>query len=201
MSARLDITHGPSAGTQFRVTPGAPISVGRGSDNGPGKIKDPSISRVHGTFSVVEGTGLQFRDNSRNGTWLVRAGQQTPAATLRKDSDIEEAHMAEGDRIMLGHTTIVVASVSLAPPAAAAAAAASSRGAGSRTGSRRTSRTRRASDVEAEAILSHPFSQLLAAGPPADRGAPPGAPPRARKPDDLPADVLSSVGRAAIGKV
>ena len=57
MSALLDITHGPSAGTQFRVTPGAPISVGRGSDNGPGKIKDPSISRVHGEAVAGEAAG------------------------------------------------------------------------------------------------------------------------------------------------
>lgn len=73
VSAVLDITHGPSKGTRFTVTPSAPIGVGRGSDNGPGKIKDSSISRVHGEMrqidleTATQGQGLRIADPLRKG--------------------------------------------------------------------------------------------------------------------------------------
>lgn len=98
-----------------------------------------------------------YTDSSRNGTWYVRAGEREPTATLRQGSDIEEHEMSPGDNIMLGHTTIEVVSVE--------AAGAADGGDGAKAVPRRM---RRSSDMEAEALFSHPFSQLLAAGPPSD---------------------------------
>jgi hypothetical protein len=156
MSARIEVLSGPSKGAVMGVSPDAPLSIGRGSDNGEGKIKDASISRVHGQFLFQEGV-LVYRDNSRNGTWFVASGEREPSLTLRKDSESESVALNPGDRLMLGHTTLSVLSVASAEPAKTEPAAeAASEG-----------RERRPSDAEADMIYSHPFSQLLAAGRPA----------------------------------
>lgn len=133
--------------------------------------------------------------------------------TLRLGTEVEKWHMGVGDRIMLGHTTIAVASIATGEASATAMASttirASAAGRGSRSltatatipavpGTDGTPRSRRASDAEAEALFMHPFSRILAAGPPPASDA--SASPRVAG-SGLTGSELAAVGWSAIGQV